>query len=492
MRDTIRKKLTLENLMCLFVCICPILDIISFLFRNYFNTSFSPTTILRPIIPCIVFIVLFFKEKNKKQKIIVAVIYAIYSIIHLLLFQKLHNESSYGIWKNELQYIINYSLMIINLYLFFKVIKDRDKIEKSVFISLEIYVLSLFISIVTKTSSSTYLEGIGYKGYFESGNSLCTVLLLSLCIILGKVKLKDWKKIVLIIFTAIYLVLFSGMRTGLFGFCLIMAIFALGKFFIKIRDKEKFNKKTVRIAVFSAIVAVILILILGSETIERRKILKQNELNNIDHETLEQRYVTGDILNLYKQITNKTLPENYMTEEEKNAIIKLCEFAKEIKLSNVNLRAQQFIYNVFLVKEQKNLGLILFGNGYKNQIGELVMEMEVPALLCNFGIIGFILYFGPFLTIFLYGIYKIYKNRKNIEIDSIMYLTGAGLAIILSSLSGYVFFNISSMTMAIISLKGLLFSQKEPTLSQKEPTLSQKEPTLLQKEPTPMKNRKEK
>ena len=113
------------------------------------------------------------------------------------------------------------------------------------------------------------------------------------------------------------------------------------------------------------------------------------------------------------------------------------------------------------------------------------MEMEVPALLCNFGIIGFILYFGPFLTIFLYGIYKIYKNRKNIEIDSIMYLTGVGLAIILSSLSGYVFFNISSMTMAIISLKGLLFSQKEPTLSQKEPT-------LLQKEPTPMKNRKEK
>ena len=67
----LKEKLSLENLMCLFVILCPILDIISFLFRNYFDTSISPTTILRPIIPCIVFVILFFKEKNKDKKIII-------------------------------------------------------------------------------------------------------------------------------------------------------------------------------------------------------------------------------------------------------------------------------------------------------------------------------------------------------------------------------------------------------------------------------------
>ena len=71
----IKEKLTLENLMCLFVILCPVLDIISFLFRNYFNTQVSPTTILRPIIPCIVFIIMFFKEKNKGKKILVTLIY---------------------------------------------------------------------------------------------------------------------------------------------------------------------------------------------------------------------------------------------------------------------------------------------------------------------------------------------------------------------------------------------------------------------------------
>ena len=446
----IKEKLTLENMMCLFVILCPILDIISFLFRNYFDTTISPTTLLRPIIPCIVFVILFFKDKNKSKKIIVGLIYLIYSIIHLIIFQKLHNGSSYGNITNEMQYLINYGIMIMNLYLFFVVIKDKGKIQKSVLISVTIYVISLFFSIITQTSSSTYLEGIGYKGYFESGNSLCTVLLLGLCVILENLEIGDWKKIGVILLAGIYLTILSGMRTGLFGFGLIIATFIFGKFVISVRDNVKFSKK--RIIVFSIviIIAIIMIATLGSQTIERRKLLKQNETINIDYETGETRYVTGDILNIYKKIQNGTLEENYMSEEEKKAIVKFCEYAQKTNLSNVNLRKQQLIYNIILVKEQKNPLLILFGNGYKNQTGELVMEMELSALICNFGIIGFILYFGPFAFIIGINIIQAIKNSKNIEIDVIMNLFGMLLAVGLSCFSGYVFFNLSSMTMVIV------------------------------------------
>lgn len=450
MIETIKKKIRLENLMCLFIIICPILDIMSFLFRNIFNTIFSPSTVLRPTIPCICFIILFFKEKNKKQKIIIALIYAIYSAIHLVLFQKLHNGSSYGNLLNELQYIINYSFMIINLYLFYKIIEDNNKLQKSIFISLTIYVVSLFISILTKTSSPTYIEGIGYKGYFESGNSLCTVLVLSICIILSSIKIKEWKKIILIVLAGLYLCAFSGMRTGLLGFGLILAIYILAKIFFGIRNNIKLSKKQIIIITISIVLAIIFVVIFGMNSLERRKMLKQNEQMGIDSETGEQRYVTGDILNLYKQIQDGNIEENYMTKAEQNAITNLCEYAKEIKLSNVNLRAQQFIYNVFLVKEQKDFKLILFGNGYKNQTGELVMEMEIPAMLLNFGIFGFLLYFCPFLGILIYSLYKGIKYRKNIDTEYVMYLAGTGLATALSCLSGYVYFNFSSMTMAII------------------------------------------
>ena len=446
----IKEKLTLENLMYLFVIFCPLLDIISFLFRNYFDTSISPTTLLRPLIPCIVFVILFFKEKNKGKKILAGLVYLIYSAIHLIIFQKLHNGSSYGNITNEMQYLINYGMMIMNLYLFFTVIKDKGKLQNSVLISVAIYIVSLYFSIITKTSSHTYLEEIGYKGYFESGNSLCTVLLLGLCIIFGDFKLKDWKKLILIIFTGIYLTMLSGMRTGLFGFALIVATFILGKFIINIRDNVKFSKKQIIIVSVFIIIAIILITILGSQTIERRKLLKQNEITNVDEETGEARFVTGDILNIYKKIQSGTIEENYMSEAEKRAIVKFCDYAKKTNLSNVNLRKQQLIYNIILVKEQKNPLLILFGNGYKNQTGELVMEMELPAFICNFGVIGFILYFGPFAVIIGGAIWQALKNRKEIKIDTVMNLFGMLLAVGLSCFSGYVFFNLSSMTMVII------------------------------------------
>lgn len=73
----------------------------------------------------------------------------------------------------------------------------------------------------------------------------------------------------------------------------------------------------------------ILITILGSQTIERRKLLRQNEITNVDEETGEARFVTGDILNIYKKIQSSTIEENYMSEAEKRAIVKFCDYAKK-------------------------------------------------------------------------------------------------------------------------------------------------------------------
>lgn len=450
MKKNTEQMLTLENLIFLYIVLCPILDITSFLFRNFFNVHFSPSTVVRPIIPVVAIVVLFFKENNKIKKILIGICYLIYSIIHLVIFQKLHNDSSYGNLINEIQYIVNYSLMIINLYVFYKVIKDENKIKKAVFISLSIYTTSLFISIITKTSSSTYLEGIGLKGYFESGNSLCTVLLLSICIIIPNIKKDESLKVILILLTGIYLVFLSGMRTGIFGFSLVIIVYFLSFVFIQIRTKIAFTKRQIISTAIIIIVAILFFIVCVPKLMERRKLLKENELNNIDEETLQKRYVTGDILRLYKQIKNNEVSEEYMSQNEQKAIIELYEYAKKTNLSNVNLRKQQLIYNLFLIKEQKNVFLILFGNGYKNQTGELVMEMEIPALICNFGILGFLLYMGPLVVLFIVNSYRILKKIKMINIKKIMFMTGCSLAFGLSLFSGYVFFVFSSMTMAII------------------------------------------
>ena len=112
------------------------------------------------------------------------------------------------------------------------------------------------------------------------------------------------------------------------------------------------------------------------------------------------------------------------------------------------------------VKNQKNPIYILFGNGYVANFRELVMEMEVPAILYNFGIVGFILYLAPFMTISVYGIYKTVKNIKNIDSKNIMLILGCLFVFALSFFAGYVFFNSSNM-MIIVVLNTLLINKIE-------------------------------
>lgn len=63
------KKLNIEKLLLIFIILLPILDITSFLFRRYFNTNISPSTFIRPIIPIIAIVIIFFKN-NFKLKLI--------------------------------------------------------------------------------------------------------------------------------------------------------------------------------------------------------------------------------------------------------------------------------------------------------------------------------------------------------------------------------------------------------------------------------------
>ena len=79
---------TMENLLCLLIIICPILDVSSFIFRNFFNTNFSISTFVRPIIPIIAITYIFFKDKIKPQIIIAGIAYLGYAICHVYIFYK--------------------------------------------------------------------------------------------------------------------------------------------------------------------------------------------------------------------------------------------------------------------------------------------------------------------------------------------------------------------------------------------------------------------
>ena len=451
-----KRKIEVEDFLCLLVIICPILDIVSFIFRNTFETSISPSTVLRPIIPVCVMIYLFFKN-DKKFKIYtvgVGIIYLLYGLIHLYLFDKLQTGSSYSNVVHEAQYIVNYSFMILNLFVFIYVFKDRDstKLKNSVIISMYIYIISIFISILTNTSSSTYIEGIGKKGWFESGNSIGTILILSLFIYMTLLSIKRYRKIIipLIILLGIFLTMFLGTRVGLYGFILVLILYMIVEIIYKLIAKAKINKKVIAICIFGVCAVILVVIAVGSTTLQRRKHLESIEGNIIDENINAEAHVTGSILEIRNKIIEGTLEEGYMSDAEKKSILELYDICNNMQITNNDQRIQQLIYNAMLVKNQKNPVAIIFGNGYLNNFRELVMEMEIPAFLFNFGLIGFTLYFIPFLLIFVYGLYIGIKNIKKIDQEYMMLILGAGFVFAISFFAGYTFFNSSSMIIIVV------------------------------------------
>ena len=453
-----KKIIKIDKLLCALIVLCPILDMLSFIFRNTFETKISPSTFLRPIISIIVIMYIVIKDKNRWKIIGVGALCGIYALIHIVIFNKIRTGCSYGSTLHEAQYLMNYSFMILNLFLFMYVFKSENikLVQKSLFIALTIYIVSIYIALCTGTSSYTYpVEQMGAKGWFESGNSLSAILVLSMFIILPLIKKAESIKqrviyIAVIALVGIFLMTQIGTRVGLFGFILTLGLYIFLEIIFSLFKNKKINKKVIFAGLVIIVAIAIIILVLGSNTFTRRKHMEQVSQNSYDKTQEDVAHLTGDVLNIREAIVKNTLKEGYLNDAEKKSFLELYDIANKYNLKSNDQRMHQIIYNVLLVKNQHNLGLILFGNGYLNNFRELVLEMELMSFLLNFGICGFILYIVPFLSILIYSLVQIIRNIKKIDVECAMLFLGSGFAYVLSLLSGYVFFNSSSMIIVII------------------------------------------
>jgi O-antigen ligase len=459
-----KKLIKIDKLLCVLIVLCPMLDMLSFIFRNTFETKISPSTFLRPIISIIVIIYIVIKDKNRWKIIGVGAIYGIYALIHIFIFNQIRTGCSYGSILHEAQYLMNYSFMILNLFLFIYVFRKENfkPVQKSLFIAIATYISSIYIAIFTGTSSFTYpVEQMGYKGWFESGNSLSAILVLSMFVILPLIKkCKNIKEklayIAVIALVGIFLMTQIGTRVGLFGFILILGLYIFLEIIFSIFKNKKINRKVILAGIGIIAAIAVVVVVFGSNTFTRRKHMEQESKNSYDEKQEKVAHLTGDVLTIHEAIVENTIEEGYLSKAEEKSFLELYDIANKYNLKNNDQRLHQIIYNLLLVKNQSNIGLIIFGNGYLNNFRELVLEMELMSFLLNFGIFGFALYIIPFLTLLIYAFVQIIRNIKKIDVQCVMLFLGSGFAYVLSLLSGYVFFNSSSMIIVIVLHVGLV------------------------------------
>ena len=285
----------------------------------------------------------------------------------------------------ELQYVVNYTFLIFNLVVFYYVFINnnwrKDNKEKntkvfnlrvSILIMCAIYIVSIYIAILTGTSSYTYEEEqIGLKGWIESGNSLSAILCISTFLILPLIKNKKYRipTIIVLILVGIFLVALIGTRVGLLGFFIAIAVFIALEVFLS-------KNKIAIIGFILLAVAVITVGLVGSNTLERRSQMNESQYDIIDEATGKVGHMTGDMLDIKNSILNGTLEDGFMSVAQQNAVIKLNEYTTIHNIAGNNTRLQQLMYNYYLVLEQKSFLGMLFGNGFEANFREMVMENE--------------------------------------------------------------------------------------------------------------------
>ena len=461
------KKFKIEYLIYLFLLLTPFLDSLSFIFRYYYpNSIISPTTIIRPIIPCILLIYIFIKDKkSRKDLFILGIIYLVYTLLHLLTFKNYYTEFNAGSVFSELQYNLNYTYMIGLFYVLVWFIKQKrlPHLRKYITLMLSCYLVLIYISIITGTSSTTYLDGVGFKGWNASGNGLSALLILGFGSIFTYLLkyIKKWYIILFILSLFIFLIVLFGTRTALYGSVLIVFIYGLCYIYDYVYIKKSVNLKKFGIILTTIIILIGSVLVGGKNSFKRRENIKEVGSEMIDPLTNEETHLTGDLTNFVVQIKNDNLDIS-LSDEQINALLKTYDKANEIELPNSNRRLQQLIYQHYLYLEEFSIETFLFGTGYLNNYPELTLEMELPAFLYNFGVIGLILYLGPFIFIIIKGIITFIKKRGIVSINYLMYFICIILSLFLSCLTGYVYFYVSSML--VVLMLYILFIGEEDKL----------------------------
>lgn len=433
-----------EKILYLFILLNPIFDLLSSLFSNY---KFTPSTFLRPIIPLLLIIYIFIKEKSIRNKLIgLSLIYISYGCIHLFIYKGLITEFSYGTLLHEFQYIANYTYLMFTfatfIYMFYK--RKTLDLKKYLFYISAFYVVSIYIAILTGTSLTSYVEGVGYKGWFNTSGAVGAILTISSFInipYLIKSNINKIFKFTYIFLTLFFLHFLIGSRVGLIGSLLFIVSFFISLLFIYF--KEKRNNKVFNLEiVLPMILVLILTMFIDSSTLSRRA--------QLDDMKDDEKHIAYDLKDEIDKIDSEGSAGKYILEEQKMALDSLEEYANATGLANVDLRKQQIIYHYYLWNFQHNILLKLFGNGFLTNMGMLTLEMEGFALFFNFGILGFILFYLPFLLILIYATYIALKNIKKLDLEYIMLLAGSVTSIGISTLSGHTYFNTSVMPVIII------------------------------------------
>lgn len=428
---------------------------------------FSPTTIIRLFFVVILGMIVFFGDKDKKNKkviIVYGLLFLIYTVCHHFYTSNLviHNyKTFYYTFSTEMMYFLRMLLPIGLLYLGYKIkFTKKDFIETINFVAL-ILASIIIVSNILKISSPSYgtgfIEGnffdwfinkgkydssaLASRGWFNSANQISGLMMLLLPIVVYSVFDKKNKFNITTMISLIISMIMLGTRIASFGWALVLLMLLIIDFFLVLMKKRKFEKSNY---IFTLIIMVVGIFV------------SFNFAPIVSYEMADT-YIEADdkandnIMALAKLV--KKIKSGKLTEEEIQEIISssICfkengdlktaclvellgidpiyyhriypvdehrefwdyfmfEVPQEKKYGQRNL---ELLVTKDVAKEQKDFLTPVLGFGYSRFINAyLYLEHDYYVHYYTIGIIGILLLLFPYIIIALLGFWQNIVKKK--------------------------------------------------------------------------------
>lgn len=404
----------------LFILISPLLDVLAYIFILKLGFNISPATIIKS---CAVLYLFFstiqlMRRENASIKlyIIIPALYLVYAIIHMVLAIGNFNSLSYGSFFNEFQTIAIYGYQVLLLLTLVYLLKDKtnfskyyDMLAKGIVFSSLLYSLLLLGSIVTGTSELAYnaanlgADLRGYQGCFYPSHMIGHVSVISLPIIWQQLrKTNQFKYFIIFAIVALstfYLLGTKGSTWGALAVCAAILIIMLIKFAIK--------KTTYQINYFALLLAIFMLMLFTYTN--------TYTYHNINYRIKAEQGMTVDVNpNLGKALMLSEATNQ--SDEEISVYAEAISILQSMDADVTDNRTTQLIFNSISFK-RANIAEKLFGIGYWVQPDSLYLETDALSSLFNYGILGFMFIYLPYIIIFLIMIYVILRElikTKNI------------------------------------------------------------------------------
>ena len=382
------------NIICmLFLLSGPIIDFVTGVMLHVFDISLTLGLVLRILFLFFIFYVTTFvyKKKNNLLYYLIFIIYLLLFILGLALFKD--NPNYFREIQNTFR-LFYFPLLLVSLFSIRKEIKITNL---SLVITICLYLILIFIPLALGVGFESYaITKEGTLGFYNSANEISAIIAI-LTPILFIIFYESKNVIFKLFITFIYLVVILSVGTKTPLLALILSLCVV---FIYILYKALVDKKYHVVTTFTAIIVALslVIIIIAPKTSFYKNIEVHLDYLKVD--------------NVFDIFKDKELVDHFI-------------FSQRLT----------FLNNKEKLYDKSNTYQKLFGLGYYDNGKELKsIEMDYFDVYYNQGIVGFIIFFVPYI----YVLISVIKERNAFSFRQLMLYLSLFLVIILSLFTGHI------------------------------------------------------